>query len=221
MGDILIYGAGGHAKGVVDVVEQCRNHKIVGLIDTTPSADESLMGYEIFRDLAALYDRDIRHGIVALGDNVDRFRVVKEIQARYPDFRFVSAVHPSVQMARDTSVKEGTVIMAGCCIKPFTAIGRHCIVNASATIGHDVTVEDFASVGPGCTLGGHVTVGRFTAVGLGASVIQDIAIGDNTLIGAGSVVLKDVPGNVVAYGTPCAIVRERKFGTPYLQKRVK
>lgn len=221
MSDILIYGAGGHAKGVIDVVERCHNYTIAGLVDTTDSAATSLMGYEIYDDIQVLSAKGIKHGIVALGDNVDRFRIVKDIRARYPDFSFVTAVHPSVQMARNTSVKEGTVIMAGCCIKPFTDIGRHCIVNSSSTIGHDVTIEDFASIGPGCTLGGHVAVGRFTAIGLGASVIQDIAIGDNSLVGAGSLVLKDVPENVVAYGMPCAVIRERKFGTQYLQKKVK
>ena len=31
---------------------------------------------------------------------------------------------------------------------------------------------------------------------------------DNTVIGAGSVVTKDIPANVVAYGTPCKVIRE-------------
>ncbi len=221
MSDILIYGAGGHATCVIDVVERGQNYTIAGLIDTTNSAATSLMGYEIYDDLRVLYAKGVRQGIVALGDNAERFRIVNEIEASFPGFCFVTAVHPSVQMARNAVVKEGTVIMAGCCIKPFTSIGRHCIVNTSATLGHHGTIEDFASLAPGCILAGHVAVGKLTAIGLGASVIQDIKIGENTLVGAGSLVLKDVPANVVAYGMPCAVVRTREFGTPYLQKKVK
>ena len=35
-----------------------------------------------------------------------------------------------------------------------------------------------------------------------------VTIGDNSVIGAGSVVTKDIPPNVVAFGTPCKVVRE-------------
>ena len=34
-----------------------------------------------------------------------------------------------------------------------------------------------------------------------------MTIGDNSVIGAGSVVTRDIPANVVAYGTPCKVVR--------------
>ena len=35
-----------------------------------------------------------------------------------------------------------------------------------------------------------------------------VTIGDNTVIGAGSVVTKDIPANVIAFGTPCKVIRE-------------
>lgn len=35
----------------------------------------------------------------------------------------------------------------------------------------------------------------------------EITVGDNTVIGAGSLVTKDIPANVVAYGSPCKVVR--------------
>ena len=41
-------------------------------------------------------------------------------------------------------------------------------------------------------------------------VIEDnvwITIGKNSVIGAGSVVTRDIPANVVAFGTPCRVIR--------------
>lgn len=35
-----------------------------------------------------------------------------------------------------------------------------------------------------------------------------VTIGDNVVIGAGSVVTRDIPGNVIAFGSPCRVVRE-------------
>ena len=39
-------------------------------------------------------------------------------------------------------------------------------------------------------------------------ILPGVHIGDNTVIAAGSVVSKDIPGNVVAAGVPCRVLRE-------------
>ena len=216
MSDILIYGAGGQAKSVVDVAEKSNKYNIAGLIDDTKNDPSSILGYPVYNDIRILYRKGIKRGLVAIGDNAERYHIVEDILSKYPDFSFVTLIHPSVQLAQDVSVQEGTVIMAGCCIKPTVVIGRHCIINANSTIGHDIMIGNFASLGPGGILGGHVVVGSFTAIGLGASVIHNIRIGESTVVGAGSTVVKDIPSNVVAYGTPCVVVRSREFDTPYL-----
>lgn len=41
-------------------------------------------------------------------------------------------------------------------------------------------------------------------------------VGNNTVIGMGAVVLNDIPDNVVAYGSPCKVIREREESDKYL-----
>ena len=53
-----------------------------------------------------------------------------------------------------------------------------------------------------------VCIGRNCWIGAGALIMPGITIGDNVVVGAGSVVIKDLPGNVVAVGNPCRILRE-------------
>lgn len=53
-----------------------------------------------------------------------------------------------------------------------------------------------------------VHIGKNCWLGAGVIVLPGVTIGDNTVVGAGSVVTKDLPANVVAYGTPCKVVRE-------------
>jgi acetyltransferase-like isoleucine patch superfamily enzyme len=45
---------------------------------------------------------------------------------------------------------------------------------------------------------------------MGANILNTVKIGKNCVIGAGSVVTKDIPDNVVAYGSPCKIIKKTK-----------
>lgn len=215
MANIIIYGAGGHAKVIIDIIEQTGIHKLIGLVDDTGSVN-SLMGYPVARDINSYLSSGVKAGLVAIGDNWHRNRLVTMIFDKCNDFEFVTAIHPSVKQARDVVIGDGTVVMAGCNINPCTQLGSHCIVNTGSNVDHDCIIKDFASLAPGVTLGGNVIVGEFTAVGLGAKIVQKISIGKHTIIGAGSLVTKAIPDNIVAYGSPCKFVRKRDLGDRYL-----
>jgi len=215
MAEILVYGASGHAKVIIDIVEQAGIHKIIGLVDDT-GAVRNLMGYPVARDISSYINNGVKAGLVAIGDNWQRCRLVSMILDKCNDFTFISAIHPAVNTARDVIIGDGTVVMAGCNINPCTQIGRHCIINTGSNIDHDCTVNDFASIAPGVTMGGNVVIGNYTAIGLGASVIQKIKIEAHTVIGAGSVVIKNIPSHCIAYGNPRKYVRNRDVDGVYL-----
>lgn len=44
-------------------------------------------------------------------------------------------------------------------------------------------------------------------IGAGAIILPEVTIGSGSVIGAGSVVNKDIPGNSVAAGNPCRVIR--------------
>lgn len=58
-----------------------------------------------------------------------------------------------------------------------------------------------------CTCTKPVKIGNRVWIGAGAIICPGVTIGDDTVIGAGSVVTRDIPAGVVAYGTPCKIIR--------------
>ncbi len=53
-----------------------------------------------------------------------------------------------------------------------------------------------------------VHIGRNCWIGAGAMIMPGVTIGDHTVIGAGSLVTHDMPSNVMAYGSPCRVIRE-------------
>lgn len=216
MKDILIFGASGHARVIIDVVEKERLYAVAGLVDETENRVETLLGYPVTKSICELYDQGVRSGLIAVGDNWQRRKLAATILQRYPDFEFVTAIHPSVNIGKSVLIGSGTVVMPGCSINSRAEIKSHCIVNTGANVDHDSIVEDFGSLAPGVTLGGNVRIGECTAVGLGSALIQKVNVGQHSIIGAGSVVVRSIPSHVIAYGNPCRIVRNRSEGEPYL-----
>jgi sugar O-acyltransferase (sialic acid O-acetyltransferase NeuD family) len=225
MGDvkkrIVVVGASGHARVVLDICRLQGLYEVVGLLDSYKPAGMTCSGYPVVgscRDLAPLVASErIWGGIVAIGDNWVRNRIVTELSDAVPDFRFVTAIHPSAQIAQDSVIGQGTAVMAGAVVNPGARIGEFCIVNTRASIDHESSMGSYSSLGPGAVVGGCAHIGAHSVVGIGAIVLQEIRIGNHTVVGAGATVVRDVPDEVVAYGTPARVIRRRAPGDPYLR----
>jgi sugar O-acyltransferase (sialic acid O-acetyltransferase NeuD family) len=220
MDNIVIIGSSGHAKVIIDIVQQEGKVNVVGLLDRFRPIGEKALGYPILgkeEDLPELMNRHVLNGaIVAIGDNFLRSKVAARIKEICPDLPFVCAVHPKASIAREVSIGEGTVVMAGVSINPCSSVGRFCILNTNSSLDHDSILEDFSSLAPGATTGGNCRIGQYSTVGIGAVLIHGIDIGENTVIGAGSLVMKSIGSFVVAYGSPARVIRNRKQGDKYL-----
>ena len=220
MKKIIVIGSSGHAKVIIDIIEREKKYEIAGLIDRFRNIGEETLGYKILgkeEDLPDLFVAySLKGGIVAIGDNFVRSKVVNIIINLCPNFVFVNAIHPRANIAKDVSIGEGTVIMAGVTINPSAFIGKHCILNTNSSLDHDSKMADFSSLAPNVTTGGNINIGLFTAISIGTAIINKLSIGNHTVIGAGSTVLKDIESCKVAYGTPAKVIRNRKPGEKYL-----
>lgn len=213
---VAIIGSSGHAKVIIDIFERS-GVVIAGLIDGNRARGEMTSGYAVLGD-----DADIpglissgaaTHVFIAIGDNALRWKVACRIGGAAS---FATAIHPSAQIGKNSSISAGTAVMAGAIIGPDTVIGEHCIVNTSASIDHDCRMERFSSLAPGSHVGGGCNIGEFAAIGIGACVRHRVTIGADAVVGAGAVVMRDIPSLVVAYGVPARQIRNRKRGDKYL-----
>lgn len=66
--------------------------------------------------------------------------------------------------------------MAGVVINVDTDIGEHCIINTSAVVEHDVTIQSLTHISPNTTICGSVKIGKSCHVGAGSTVINNIYI---------------------------------------------
>lgn len=218
MKGIVIFGAGGHAKVIADIVEKQGERNILGFLDDNIKPGTVVYGYKVLGGKTFLYDNadKIEGGIIGIGDNWVRKRIVEDIKNIKNDFCFFSAIHPSSTVGRGVQIGDGSVVMAGSIINSDANIGEHCIINTKSSVGHDSILFDYVTIAPNATVAGGVTIGECSTMSISSTVIHGKTIGKHTVIGAGASVIKDIPSNVVAYGTPAKIKRTREENEKYL-----
>ncbi len=214
--DIVIFGAGGLAKIVIDTIEKEEKYEIIGVLDKQGMADGFFSGYPVSGNDKRITERQVNSGIVAIGDNWLRYQVVSYILSVNKSFNFISTIHPMAQVARSANIGYGTAIMAGVIVNSDTTIGNHCMLNANSSVDHDNRIGDFVNFAPNSATAGGVEIGDYTAISIGANLIHYIKIGEHTVIGAGSTVINNIDSFVVAYGNPAKIIKNRKKGEKYL-----
>lgn len=202
MKEIILYGAGGHAKVIMDILK-ATNIKVKSFVDDNPEQNE-FMNHKVTHS----YDGE-GEIIVSIGANSIRKDIVKKL-TKLPNTKFGKAIHPSAILSPNCIINEGTVIMQGSIIQSCAKIGKHCIINTASSVDHDCIIKDFVHISPHATICGNVTIDEGTWIGAGAVVIPGIKIGKNCIIGAGAIVCKNIPDQVVAYGNPCKIMKENK-----------
>jgi UDP-perosamine 4-acetyltransferase len=209
MDDVVIIGAGGHGKVVLDILTAEGRYRPVGFVDNNPSLlDSYVCGLPLLGPINALprlKRQRIRHAIVAIGDNRQRLRQLPEIEAA--GFELVSAVHPAAFVSPRAAIGRGVVIAPRACVIVDARIGDLAIVNTAAVVDHECDVGEAAHVCPGAVLAGRVRVGRGAFIGIGAQVIQCRSVGEFAVVGAGAAVIQDVSDGATVVGVPARVVK--------------
>jgi sugar O-acyltransferase (sialic acid O-acetyltransferase NeuD family) len=196
-GELVVVGAGGHAKVVV-ATARAAGFAVVAVVDDSPARwGELVAGIVVSGPSDPVLQDPGAQVVLAIGGN--RARRARAAGARC---RFVSVVHPSAIVDDTVQLGPGTVVFAGVVIQPDTTIGAHAIVNTGASIDHDCVLGEAVHVGPGSRLAGNVTLGDEVFLGIGTAVVPSVAIGARTTVGAGAAVIGDLPGDIVAFGVP-------------------
>lgn len=221
---LVIIGAGGFGREVLDVVEAINAvadsvgrpvpWEFVGFIDDgRPDRDRlARRGSNHVGSTGDLGEMATTHAngsgplhyVVAVAD--PRLRRPLSIAADQAGLEPAVLVHPSATFGAETHLGPGTVVCSHVSLTTNIHVGRHCHINLNVTVGHDSGLADFVTIHPSASLGGEVNVADGVTIGSGATVLPRTAIGRETYVGAGAVVVSDLPPGVVAVGVP-AVVR--------------
>ena len=195
---LLILGAGGHTKVLLEVLLKGQHH-IIGVITPHLDSKTNYLGLSIIGNDESVFKYNTHevlliNGIGSLSGKKRRWNLA--IMMRERGYQFISVIHPNSTIATDVLLAEGVQIMVGVIIQPGCKIGQDSIINTGSQIDHDVIIGDHCHIAPGVTISGEVKIGDNVHIGTGAKVIQGLTIGAGSVIAAGTTVYKDVPSGV-------------------------
>jgi sugar O-acyltransferase (sialic acid O-acetyltransferase NeuD family) len=201
MHNLIIIGAGGHAKVVVDIANAL-GYNILGFLDDNTAINEfaNLKQLGKIKDCTKYIDK--AEFVIAIGNNAVRKRIAEEY-----NLKFAILIHPSAVVSPNATIGEGSVVMPLCVINSNTQIGEHCIINTAAIVEHDNKISDFSHISPNATLCGTVNIGDMCHIGAAATVINNTNICSDCIIGAGAVVTKDINKSNTYVGVPAKVIK--------------
>jgi UDP-perosamine 4-acetyltransferase len=207
---IVIIGAGGHGRVILDILRTNHQFDVVGFLDSNPAIHHNMVdGIEVLGDLSLIptfSELGIGGALVAIGDN--RIRQTYAQTLEKAGISLVSAIHPFSCIAGTAHIGKNVVICAGVNICAHVTVEDSAILNTSCIIDHESHIGPASHICPGVRMAGHVVTEPAAFVGIGATVIQNITIGEAAVVGAGAVVIEDVPAYATVVGVPARIVKQ-------------
>ena len=209
--NLLILGAGGHARVVAETALSSGAFSGVAFLDDNPSCSDAACtsaSGAVLGPLALALDASTRQqfgaACVGIGDARTRLHWLARLQQA--GYALPVILHPRAWVAPSAVIGPGSVVFAQAAVQTQAQLGAGVIVNTGSTIDHDAVLADGVHICPGAHLAGQVQVGACSWIGIGASVIQQLRIGSAVTVGAGAAVVRDLPDGVTAVGVPARIL---------------
>lgn len=198
-----IFGCGGHARSVVNVIREIHGLEDVVLVEENIVEKEIILGCKT----------ECRHNlkendafIAAIGDNKNRKKIYEKLKEKHKGCCIsIISIHANIGM--DAEVGYGTFIAQDVHIGPQVQIGDNTIINTGSVIEHEVIIGSHSHIAPHATVCGRSKIGNNVFCGAGSTVIDKINICDDVVIGAGAVVIHDISESGIYAGVPARKIR--------------
>ena len=209
MKSIVIWGIGGHAREVAQLVADIEAHQ---------PGSWTLQGFLVDKDATTQHPKALpapllgglewsaAHPevwlVVAVGNPKLRCQISERLLVANPQAQFATLVHPLAWVVQSAQVGAGSVVFAKSCVSDQVQIGHHASINFACTLNHDTVLGHFVSLGPGVHLCGGVSVASHCELGAGVTVLPNVKIHSGVMVGAGAVVTRCLAEGVTAIGVP-------------------
>lgn len=186
--DLILIGAGGHARACKDVIEQEEKYHIVGLVGLLEELHTQSLGYEVIATDAELAKlaKKTSYALITAGQILSaKLRISLFQQATLSGFQMPVVIAPTAHVSRHARIGAGSIVMHGAVVNAGANVGRNCIINSRALLEHDTKVDEHCHISTGAILNGGVSVGAGSFIGSGCIIKEGLTIGKDCLVGMG------------------------------------
>jgi len=193
--DLILIGAGGHARSCIDVVEKHGQFEIAGLVGMPDEVNTTCLGYPIIATEEGLpgLANSFSWALVTVGQiespnqRIRLFRLITRLGFQRPII-----VAPTAHVSRHAELGAGTIVMHSATVNASATIGDNCIINSHALIEHGAVLGDCCHISTGGIVNGDVKIGSGSFVGSGSLIKEGVSVGQKCLIGMGLSVRHDM-----------------------------
>jgi len=205
--EIVIVGAGGHGREVLDVLRaQNLNHeawRFTGFVSDDKPRPELLRrigGNWLGSVDDFLENKKHTSFVLGIGNPVTRMRLAGRFETT--GHEPVTLIHPSATFGSDVILGVGVVVASHVSITTNVKISDHSHINVNSTISHDCQISRFVTISPSCSVSGNVTLQERVMLGANCAILPGLTVGEGAVVGAGAVVISDVDSNTTVAGVP-------------------
>lgn len=205
MEKLILIGAGGYAKSVLDSVDYF-NYEIEGFIDEFSDKKEHL-GFPILaRSLEEIENPDKYVYFIAIGNNKSRKSWFDRLQKK--KLRLINVVDRSAIVSSGAAIGTGCFVGKMAIINSKAVVGDNCIINTKALIEHGCVLSDHVNMSTNTVINGDVKIGMGSFIGSCSVTIGQLRVGSWSTVGAGAVVINNVADGITVAGVPAKLIRE-------------
>jgi sugar O-acyltransferase (sialic acid O-acetyltransferase NeuD family) len=185
--NIILIGAGGHCVSVIDVIEQEKKYKILGILDSN-NKEDNILGYPILGgdELIPSLVNNNTFFLISVGQ-INSYTIRQNIaeNLKINNAKLAIVVSPLAYVSKHANVQEGTVIMNGAIVNAKAKIGMHCIINTKSNIEHGVLIRDFCHISTCAVVNGDSIIENGTFIGSNSTISNGIIVKGGSVISAG------------------------------------
>ena len=202
MTDLIVVGAGGTARDVVEAIEAINRltselpaWRLAGFLDDNPAlANQAIDGYPILGGVADASRFPEAQFVLGVA-NSQRPGGRRELLLRLGagPARLATIIHPQAQVSSRAAIGPGSVVLGNGVVSRGAKLGCCVVVCQNAAVFHDSVLEDFVDIAPGAIVSGFVHVEQGAFIGSNSVIMPTRRIGAESVVGMGCVVQQDVP----------------------------